>query len=116
MLYHSLRYDARPAAPGLRRADCLLWRSRPSVHGDLVAWHRVTVDFPGPATSEDADANPFRDYRLSILFRNEDTGNTVEVPGFYATDGNAAETSATEGPIWRAHFLPSEPGAWQFTA
>lgn len=88
----------------------------PSVHGDLVAWHRVTVDFPGPATSEDADANPFRDYRLSVLFRNEDSGKTVEVSGFYAADGDAAETSAAEGPIWRAHFLPSEPGAWQFTA
>ncbi len=88
----------------------------PTVHGDLVAWHRVTVDFPGPTTSEDADANPFRDYRLTVLFRNEDTGKTVEVPGFYAADGNAAETSATEGSTWRAHFLPSEPGAWQFTA
>ena len=83
-----------------------------TVHGDLVAWHRVTVDFPGPVTSEDAEVNPFRDYRLSVLFRNEDTGNTVEVPGFYAADGNAAETSATEGSTWRVHFLPSEPGAW----
>ena len=87
----------------------------PSVEGDLVAWHRVTVSFPGPATSEEAEANPFRDYRLTVLFRNEASGKTVDVPGFYAADGNAAETSATAGSVWRAHFLPSEPGAWQFT-
>ena len=88
----------------------------PSVEGDLVAWHRVTVSFPGPETSEDAEMNPFRNYRLTVLFNNETTGKTVKVPGFYAADGNAAETSATKGSVWRAHFLPSEPGAWKFTA
>jgi hypothetical protein len=40
----------------------------------------------------------------------------VRVPGFYAADGNAAETSASKGRIWQAHFLPTATGEWTFRA
>ena len=32
------------------------------------------------------------------------------MPGFFAADGNAAETSATAGDKWRANFTPAEAG------
>jgi len=65
------------------------------VEGDLKLWHRVTVSFEGPETAEDASPNPFTDYRLMVEFRHAASGRTVRVPGFYAADGNAAETSAS---------------------
>jgi hypothetical protein len=84
------------------------------VSGDLKKWHRVTIAFDGPNTNETADPNPFRDYRLNVTFAK---GNkAVTVPGFFAADGNAAETSAAGGNKWRVHFTPDEEGAWTYRA
>ncbi|MGS0525172.1 DUF5060 domain-containing protein [Zobellia nedashkovskayae] len=55
-------------------------------------WHTVTLSFEGPETSEKADDNPFLNYRLNVEFTNGD--KTYEVRGFYAADGDAAESSA----------------------
>lgn len=65
-------------------------------------------------SSEDAKVNPFLDYRLAVEFTNGDL--THRVPGFYATDGNAAESSATSGNKWRVHFSPDAIGEWSFNA
>jgi hypothetical protein len=78
-------------------------------------WHRVTITFDGPQTSEDATPNPFRDYRLNVTFTHS-SGASYTVPGFYAADGNAAETSAKAGNKWRVHFTPDRTGAWRYTA
>ena len=78
------------------------------VSGELKTWHKVTVTFDGPRTSETADPNPFTDYRLNVTFSNGD--KTYRVPGYYAADGNAAETSADSGNKWRVHFAPTAPG------
>ncbi len=86
------------------------------INGELKLWHRVTVSFDGPETSEDASPNPFTDYRLEVEFRHPATGRAVRVPGFYAADGNAAETSAARGPVWQAHFMPDAEGEWTFRA
>lgn len=86
------------------------------VSGELRKWHRVTLTFDGPQTSEDAAVNPFRDYRLTVEFKHPKTGATHEVPGYYAADGDAAQTSAARGNKWRVHFLPQVEGTWQFTA
>jgi len=88
----------------------------PQVGGELRLWHRVTVSFEGPETAENATPNPFTDYRLTVEFRHQPTGRIVRVPGFYAADGNAAETSATKGRVWQAHFLPDAVGEWRFRA
>ena len=87
----------------------------PAVSGELRQWHGVTVTFNGPTTSEDADPNPFRDYRLNVAFRHE-SGAVRTVPGYYAADGHAARTSAAEGDKWRVHFAPDLPGKWTYTA
>jgi hypothetical protein len=86
------------------------------VSGELKLWHRVTVSFEGPETSEDATPNPFTDFRLTVEFRHAASGRTVRVPGFYAADGNAAETSAEKGRVWQAHFMPDAEGEWTFRA
>ena len=78
------------------------------------AWQPVTISFSGPATSEDAETNPFRDYRLDVTFRHDDTGRTFAVPGYFAADGAAAETGATSGDVWRVHFLPDAAGSWSY--
>jgi hypothetical protein len=36
------------------------------------------------------------------------------VPGYFAADGNAAETGATSGNRWRAHFVPDKTGIWKY--
>jgi hypothetical protein len=86
------------------------------VSGTLQKWHRVTVTFDGPNTSESATPNPFRDYRLNVTFTHPGSGRTQLVPGFYAADGNAGETSATAGTKWRVHFAPDAEGVWTYAA
>ncbi len=85
------------------------------VTGETKVWHETTVTFEGPATSEDATPNPFRDYRLNVTFRHAGTGTSYTVPGYFAADGNAAETSATAGNKWRVHFTPDREGEWRYT-
>jgi hypothetical protein len=51
-----------------------------------------------------------------VTFVHGATGKTYVVPGFFAADGNAAETSATGGNQWRVHFTPDEEGTWTYTA
>ncbi|MBN2314868.1 MAG: DUF5060 domain-containing protein, partial [Sedimentisphaerales bacterium] len=85
---------------------------RAELSGNLKKWHQVILTFDGPQTSEDAEPNPFRDYRLNVTFTK---GNKVYiVPGYYAANGNAAQTSAKKGNKWRVHFTPDEEGMWSF--
>jgi len=77
-------------------------------------WQLLTLDFSGPATSETAAINPFTSYRLDVTFTH---GNhSLTVPGFYAADGNAAETSADSGSVWRVNFRPDREGEWTWKA
>ena len=86
-----------------------------SVSGDLMTWHKVTVDFTGPESfSEESDT--FRDYRLDVVFTNEDTGEVFVIPGFFAADGDAENTGATSGNVWRANFNPPSEGNWTYEA
>src|SRR5574340_206040 len=86
------------------------------VGGDLKLWHNVTLTFDGPRTSEDATPNPFRDYRLNVTFTHARSGKSHAVPGYYAADGNVAESSATAGNKWRVNFTPDERGEWKYVA
>jgi hypothetical protein len=86
------------------------------VSGELKQWHRITVTFDGPQTSEEATPNPFRNYRLNVTFSHAASGKRYIVPGYWAADGKAAESSATSGNKWRAHFAPDERGEWRYQA
>ncbi len=77
-------------------------------------WDKLTLNFTGPNTSENADENPFLNYRLLVSFEHED--GSITVPGFYAADGNAAESGASEGGIWQVRFRPHLTGEWRYKA
>ncbi|MCB0855195.1 MAG: DUF5060 domain-containing protein, partial [Bacteroidetes bacterium] len=80
----------------------------------IMQWHTLTLDFEGPETSENAEENPFTDYRLNAVFQHPESGRAYRVFGFYAADGNAGETSANKGNIWRVHFKPDQTGLWTY--
>ena len=84
-----------------------------AVSGELRKWHKITITFDGPNTSEMATPNPFTDYRLNVTFSNGST--SYEVPGYFAADGNAANTGATSGSKWRVHFAPDKTGTWSYS-
>lgn len=86
----------------------------PRISGELRQWHRISLTFDGPQTSETANPNPFLDYRLNVMFEKD--GRRYVVPGYYAADGNAAESSATSGNKWRVDFIPDETGDWTWRA
>lgn len=85
-----------------------------TVEGELKQWHDVRLSFAGPQTSETADPNPFLTYRLNVTFTKG--SKSITVPGYYAADGNAAESGATSGNLWRVHFVPDEVGTWTYKA
>lgn len=77
-------------------------------------WHTVTLPFEGPKTSEKDEKNPFFNYKLVVDFTNN--GNTTSIRGFYAADGNASESSAEEGNVWKVRFTPPQTGTWMYKA
>jgi len=82
------------------------------VTGELKVWHTITLKFTGPLSSEYDTLNPFTDYRMDVEFTKDQ--QKIIVPGYFAADGNAAETSARSGNKWRAHFCPPEEGTWTY--
>jgi len=87
-----------------------------TVTGDLRQWTPLTVSFEGPETSEGATPNPFLDYRLDVTFTHGESGESFVVPGYFAADGDAAETSAKAGKLWQVRFTPPSPGEWSYAA
>jgi len=85
-----------------------------TVTGEMKQWHTVTITFEGPQTSEHDVYNPFLNYRLEVTFTLH--GRQYSVPGYYAADGHAAETSAQAGNKWRVHFTPNDTGTWSYRA
>ncbi len=76
--------------------------------GTLMQWHKVTLTIDGPSASETGTPNPFLDYRMNVTFEHPGTTTTTTyiVPGYFAADGDAANTSAASGNQWRVHLCP----------
>jgi hypothetical protein len=90
-------------------------RAEVRLAGELKQWHKVTLQLEGPFAKETGFApNPFTDYRFDVTFAHESGRPSYRIPGYFAADGDAANTSATEGNVWRAHFAPDKPGRWNF--
>ncbi|WP_414661178.1 DUF5060 domain-containing protein [Horticoccus sp. 23ND18S-11] len=86
-----------------------------TIAGELKQWHKVTLDLAGPFAAEtDTAPNPFTGYRFDVTFTHESGSPAYVVPGYFAADGKAAETSATAGTVWRAHLSPDKPGKWNY--
>lgn len=90
--------------PGEHANDCELT-------GGFRLWHKTSVICDGP-TADESDAT-FTDYRMTVTFRNGD--ETLVIPGHFAGDDDAANTSATSGDRWRAHLMPTLTGEWSYS-
>jgi len=85
------------------------------IEGARKQWHKVTLSMAGPFAQEmQEEPNPFLDYRMTVRFTHESGAPSYEVPGYFAADGNAGETSANAGNIWRAHLAPDKRGRWDY--
>jgi hypothetical protein len=88
---------------------------RVQITGEQMQWHKVTLSLRGPfARERDSDPNPFTDYRMTVVFEHESGSPRYVVPGYFAADGDAANSSAEEGNVWRAHLSPDKPGEWSY--
>jgi hypothetical protein len=85
-----------------------------TLSGELRQWHKLTLTFTGPNTSETASTNPFLDYSLDVTFTQGD--QSYVVPGYYAANGDAGDTGASSGNKWRVHFTPPSTGTWNWQA
>jgi len=86
-----------------------------SITGQRRQWHKVTLTLDGPYAHElDKQPNPFTDYRMTVVFKHASGAPVLQVPGYFAADGDAAETGADCGTAWRAHLSPSKTGTWHY--
>lgn len=86
-----------------------------TITGELKPWHKVTLTIDGPAAAEsDTAPNPFTDLAFNVTFTHESGTPSYVVPGYFAADGRAGETSAQRGSQWRAHLAPDKAGVWNY--
>ena len=85
----------------------------PEIKGDRILWHELTLIITGPNSGENDSINPFLRYRLDVTFTHQQ--EKFVVPGFFAADGNAAETGADHGDKWKVIFRPDDYGLWDYT-
>ena len=84
------------------------------ISGELIQFHKITLTFQSEKVYVE-EPSTFKDVRMEVSVIAP-SGKTYNIPGYFAADGNASETSATSGNKWRIHFNPSEVGAYTFTA
>ncbi|MGB0372146.1 MAG: DUF5060 domain-containing protein [Opitutales bacterium] len=85
------------------------------ISGTLQKWHNITLTLDGPFAHErDTAPNPFVDLQMFVVFSHDSEEPSLKVPGYFAADGEAAETSAESGTKWRAHLAPSKSGIWNY--
>ena len=86
------------------------------ISGELKQWHKVTLTLDGPFAHEnDNQPNPFTDYRMDVLFSHASGELSYLVPGYFAANGESANSSAESGIKWKAHLSPDRAGEWSFT-
>jgi hypothetical protein len=112
-------FNAKPAQPigpptvSPRQPD---GKGEVSISGELKEWHKVTLTLDGPFAHErDTQPNAFTDFSLNVTFTHESGSPVYKVPGYFAADGNAGNSSVESGTKWRAHLSPDKAGAWKYS-
>lgn len=82
------------------------------VTGERRVGSAITLDITGPKMSEMGDPNPFRDVISWVVFRQGKM--IVNVPVYFAADGDAGQTGSAKGGAWRCHFVPDTAGRWEY--
>lgn len=86
-----------------------------AISGELKQWHKVTLTLDGPfATESDNEPSPFTDLAFSVTITHESGSPKFVVPGYFAADGDAANSNAESGTRWLAHLSPDKTGAWNY--
>ncbi|MEO0793981.1 MAG: DUF5060 domain-containing protein [Verrucomicrobiota bacterium] len=86
-----------------------------NVLGEKTIWHKITLQLVGPSSNEGASPNPFTNRRMDVTFTHPASNTQFVVPGFFAADGNAANTGATAGNKWHCYFRPNKSGTWNYS-
>lgn len=105
----------RGGEPELEDVECVA-ASQPTRPTSAFLHHPIALEFLGPTVGEDDALNPFTDYRLTVTFTSPNGESETAVRGFYAADGDAANSSSNSGNVWRAMFTPDKLGEWSWTA
>lgn len=107
--------SARPDGPALVQPRQPDGDGTVKLSGELKAWHKVTLELSGPFGNEkDNQPNVFTDHDFTVTFRHSSGSPAYKVPGYFAADGDAANSSAESGTVWRAHLSPDKPGEWTY--
>ncbi len=77
-------------------------------------YETITLSFNGPQTSENDSVNPFLHYLLLVEFNNN--GDKTMIRGFYAADGNSANSGSDSGAVWQVRYIPEVSGRWTYSA
>jgi hypothetical protein len=86
------------------------------ITGELKQWHKVTIALDGPFAAEtDESPNPFTDLAFNVTFTHESGTPKYSIPGYFAADGSAANSSAESGTKWLAHLSPDKTGTWNYS-
>ena len=73
-----------------------------------------TLCLTGPAVSESDARNPFLHYRMDVEVDGPEGSYTV--PGYFAADGDAANSGARGGDQWCARLRGFAPGVYTYAA
>jgi uncharacterized protein YjdB len=84
------------------------------VSGEMKQYHKLTLTWDAGVSYSETDLT-FTDYRLDVTFQSP-SGKVYVVPGYFAADGDAGNTSASNGNMWRCNFNPLEKGTWSYSA
>jgi hypothetical protein len=86
------------------------------ISSELKEWHKVTLTLDGHYAHErDNSPNSFTDINLTVTFTHESGSPSYRIPGYFAADGQAGESSAESGTKWRVHLVPDKAGVWSYT-
>jgi hypothetical protein len=102
----ALIWSATALLPAIALAAPPAWR------GAAKTWHPLTLDLAGPSAAEAGNPNPFRDVRFQVTLKHAE--ERLVVPGYFAADGDAANSGAVAGNLWRVHFVPTASGTWEY--
>lgn len=72
-----------------------------------------TMDYRGPEVGE--SASTFTDYRYWLEATHKDSGEKTRAEGYFTADGDAANSGANRGSLWRANLVLEQPGSHDVT-
>lgn len=122
MLIYQITHPARKENDMMFRISALIImilscslqaQAQNELRGDKKVWQHLTLDIEGPESKEEEAT--FRDIRVNVTFTHKKSQREFLVPAYFAADGNAANSSAQSGNIWRVKFTADAAGEWQWS-